>query len=158
MDWLLPPPSNLEIGPREWIGAGIFAVVGLIACRAIPAMWRGDLTDAMKRMVAVFGEPWTTALVSMCAVGSLGAALTGMAMLAIYTREAMSGFVHVVATLVGSLTFLPGVLCMVLTLSVVFFGRPKLVMPPGLRDSHGIIGSPLLAAWSWLRARTPPRR
>lgn len=158
LESLMPPAGSIESGPVQWLATVVWATLGAVATSRIPAIWRGGVAVAnAKRAFAVFGEPWATALVSAAPVGALTSVVLALAALCILGREATGGDLQGMLGSVALILLVPGLLTGSAGMSVLFFGRPKSVMPPTLRDSHGIVGSPLLAAWTWLRSRAAPR-
>lgn len=141
MDITLLEPGRIEPNLFLWVTGVVLVVVGIGATRKTRSNWAGG--ESAERLRAVFaptGEPLASALASAGPLAGPAAVVFGLIGLVLMAREVTSGAVQDVLGVIGSALVLPTMLGVVLTLTIIFFGRPKLLIPPHLRNHHGLVG------------------
>jgi hypothetical protein len=155
---LVGPVGTIESTPFLWLGSIAMVVVGVGATRKVPAYWRGgEIFDRTRRVFEPFGEPLATALASVVPVAAPACLLFGAIALVLVAREVTSGVLQQAMELVGSLLVLPTAATLLVMFAVVLFGRPRLLVPPPLREHRGIVGEYLARVRSFRETHGPDR-
>ena len=152
-------PGAAENGLFDWLVAVVCIGVGLWLGRYLPDYWRsGPIYQRTKQeFEAQFGRIQGDAGLASVPVFSVTFAVAGLLVLDSLIYDVSTGLLQS-AMLTASYVLLPAVvIVLVLCLTVLFFGRPKLIIPPDLRRQGGII--PELLRWLNRRlfARKGPR-
>jgi len=138
---LLEPVGTVEPNLILLLSAIALVVVGIGATRKTRSYWAGgDSAVRSKAVFALMGEPLGSAMASLVPLAGPAAVVFGLTALVLMAREVSTGTLQDVLGVIGSVLVPPTLIGVALALMIVFFGRPKLLIPPHLRNHHGLVG------------------
>ena len=130
----------IEVDVFGWFFAILWLTLGAAVVRLLPRIWRGKLHDRLERTFGPLGESTTRAAISSLPITGPGLISAGVLYLAGLSREISEGMIHSASETIVRVSAWLLLAHLAVLFSVILFNRPKLVVPPYMRQGHGLIG------------------
>jgi ABC-type Na+ efflux pump permease subunit len=141
---VLGEPGRVEAHPLLWVVATVLVLVGSVVLAKLPDYWRaGESFARVQRVVRPLGEPLRTSVAAAMPVSGFGAVVCGFLIVLVILNESASESVRNVAELASFVVVPVFLIVLLLLFGVLLVGRPRVIVPPIIRDHRGLIGEAL---------------